>query len=276
MFFDSHCHLDMMVLKEENQLLQDEHFIALAPAIDAIRRAGVVGMINIGACLEGSKNSIALARYYKDVFASIGIHPCDCGDTWRDDIKALELFLQSIEENKIVGIGETGLDFFHKPFDKDRQVAAFKRQIELALQYKLPVIVHSRDASDETLAILQEYSKDGLCGVLHCYSHPAYVAEQVLSWGFYIGIGAYITYPKNEELRNIVKNAIPLDRLLLETDAPFLPPQQFRGKQNSPAYIPLFAHMIADLKGISSQVLAQNTIENVQNLFKIKRELFLP
>lgn len=269
MFFDTHCHLDMMVSSEEHCLLREEHFAALDRVIDVIRGAGIVGMINIGACVEGSKNSVALARRYQDVFASIGIHPCDCGDTWQDDLRSLEHYLQNIGENKIVGIGETGLDFFHKPFDKERQIAAFREQISLALRYQLPVIVHSRDASDETLTILQEYIKDGLRGVWHCYSHPAYVAEQVLSWGFYIGIGGYVTYPKNDGLRNIVKHTIPLDRLVLETDAPFLPPQQFRGKQNTPAYIPLFAHMIAELKELNAQELAQKTLENTQRLFGV-------
>ncbi len=268
MFFDTHCHLDMMVLQQEHQLLGEEHFAELDRIMGVIRNAGVIGMINIGACVTGTQNSIALARRYKDVFASLGIHPCDCRQEWVDDLNGLKKFLHEIDENKIVGIGETGLDFFHQPFDKDRQVAAFKAHIELALEHKLPVIVHSRDASDQTLTVLQEYIKDGLCGVLHCFSHQGYVAEQLLSWGFYIGVGGYITYPKNTELRNVVKN-IPLDHLLLETDAPFLPPQQFRGKQNSPAYIPLFAQMIADAREISIQELAQATTVNAGQLFKI-------
>jgi len=271
MFFDTHCHLDMMVLKEEHQLLCEEHFTELDRIMGVIRNAGVTGVINIGACVAGTQNSVALAHRYKDVFATVGIHPCDCSSTWLDDVRSLKKFLQEIEENKIVGIGETGFDFFHQPFDKKRQEAAFRLHVELALEHKLPVIVHSRDANDQTLTVLQEYVKDGLRGVLHCFSHPAYVAEQALSWGFYIGIGGYITYPKNNELRNTVKN-IPLDRLLLETDAPFLPPQQFRGKQNSPAYIPLFAHMIADMKGIQHEDFERVTTENAQRLFDVMVE----
>lgn len=270
MFFDTHCHLDMMVLKEGSQVLLNEHFPVLDKIIDAVRDVGVRGMINIGTNVKVSNNSIMLAKRYHDVFATVGIHPCDCGQNWKEELKSLALFLDQKEENKIVGIGETGLDFYHQPFDKEQQIAAFRAHIELALKYHVPLIIHSREASDEVLRVLQEYVHDGLCGVLHCFSHQAYVAQQVLSWGFYIGIGGYITYPKNNELRDIVKNDIPLDRLLLETDAPFLPPQQFRGKQNSPAYIPLFAHMIADLKSIEHQELGKATTSNVRELFMIE------
>ncbi len=266
MFVDTHCHLDMMVLKEEHQELTEVHFVELDRIMGMVRNAGIIRVINVGTNIVGTKNSLALARCYADVFATVGIHPCDCDEHWRDDIKELEKLLPQKNENKIVAIGETGLDFYHQPFDKERQVAVFKRHIELALTYDLPVVVHSRDSSQEVLAVLQEYKADGLRGVLHCYSHPAYVAEQVLAWGFYIGMGAYVTYPKNNELREFVKN-MPLERLLLETDAPFLPPQQYRGKQNTPAYIPLFAHMIADLRNVEHQELGRVTTENAQRLF---------
>lgn len=267
MFFDSHSHLDMMVLKEDQQALQDEDFGQLDLIMDTVRRAGVSGVINVGTNLVGTRNSIMLAQRYHDVFATAGIHPCDCGADWRGDIRKIEQLLGNKKENKIIGIGETGLDFYHEPYNKDCQIDAFRAHIELSLEFKLPLIIHSRAASDEVLSVLQEYIADGVCGVLHCFSHQAYVAEQVLAWGFYIGIGGYITYPKNEALRTLVQTSIPLDKLLLETDAPFLPPQPYRGKQNSPAYIPLFASVLAALKGIENQELGAITTQNVQHLF---------
>jgi TatD DNase family protein len=269
MFFDTHCHLDMMVLKKEDELLLDEHFVSLDQIVATINNANICGMISIGASAAGTQNSIALAQRYKNVFATVGIHPCDCGFEWRKDLGQIDFFLKEADRRKIVAVGEAGLDFFHQPFDKNIQEAAFRGHIELALKYKLPLIIHSREASDETMRILQEYINDGLRGVLHCFSHQAYVAEQFISWGFFLGVGGYVTYPKNNELRAIIEN-IPLNQLLLETDAPFLPPQQFRGKKNSPSYIPLFAPVVAAIKKVSCQTLDQETTANAVLLFKIK------
>jgi TatD DNase family protein len=269
MFFDTHCHLDMMVLKKEDELLGDEHFVALDQIVSTINNTNICGMISVGASVVGTQNSIVLAQRYKNVFATVGIHPCDCGSEWRKDLGQFDFLLKEADRHKIVAIGEAGLDFFHHPFDKDIQKAAFKEHIELALKYNLPLVIHSREASDETMTILQEYINDGLRGVLHCFSHQSYVAEQFISWGFFLGVGGYVTYPKNNELRAMIEN-IPFNQLLLETDAPFLPPQQFRGKKNSPSYILLFASVIADIKKVSCQTLAQETTANAWRLFEFK------
>lgn len=269
MFFDTHCHLDMMVAKERDELLVPERIAELDALVKSVHEAGVCGMINVGTNMLGSQRAIFLARRYSQVYATLGIHPCDCGNHWQEELRSFIPLLEEKKAHKIVALGETGLDFFHQPYDKDRQVAAFKEQIELALRYNLPVIIHAREASDEVLNVVQEYVPNGLRGVLHCFSHPAYVAEQFLAWGFYIGMGAYITYPKNNDLRVLVQHDIPLEKLLLETDAPFLPPQQYRGKQNSPAYVPLFAQTIADLKKVHHDELGRVTTANAQALFSL-------
>lgn len=266
MFIDTHCHLGMMVQQEEKKL-SEEQLCLIDKIIDNVCNENVKIIINIGASACGSYNSILLAQRYQSVFATIGIHPCDCDELWLKELVDLEAFLKNKKKYKIVGIGETGLDFYHKPFNKERQKDAFKAHIELALNYTLPLVVHAREASDDVLKILEPYIKHGLTGVLHCFSHEDHVAQQLLDWNFYIGIDGHITYPKNNELRAIIKR-VPLNKLLLETDAPFLPPQQFRGKQNSPRYIPLIAQFIAAIREINVQEVAQQTTANAYALFK--------
>ncbi len=268
MFIDTHCHLNMMVKKDFDTPLVERHFEQIAQILQNAKKAGVEYVINIGTSWQESLNSIKIAKKFNNVFAVTGIHPCDCSDVWLNDAKKIEQWVIDKQENKIVGIGETGLDFFHKPFFKQRQVDAFKFHIELALQNDLPVVIHMRDATDETLKVVVEYKKD-LKGVFHCFSSTKDIAEQITSWGFYIGIGGYVTYPKNESLREVVK-AISTEFILLETDAPFLPPQQFRGKQNSPEYIPLFADLVAKLKNVSLDELAEITTDNAKKLFALK------
>ncbi|MFH1832480.1 MAG: TatD family hydrolase [bacterium] len=269
MFVDSHCHLNMMVQKNFDAPLEVGQFIEIEKIIEQARMADVIDIITIGTTFQESLNSIAIAQRFEHVFATIGVHPCDAQDNWRHDLQKLELLLQNKKEKKIVAIGETGLDFYHKPFNKKRQEDSFKVHIEVALKNNCALVVHVRDAAQEVLSILEKYKQDLKDHVvIHCFSQKQDFAEQVLDWGFYIGLGGYITYPKNQELRDLLK-IISLDRILLETDAPFLPPQKFRGTQNSPAYIPIFAQTIAQVLGVTIQDLAHHTTANAQNLFGI-------
>ena len=269
MFVDTHCHLNMVVKKEFNVCLEESHFALIKHVIQDAHGAGVSKIVNVGTSLQESINSVEIAKRFDSVFATVGIHPCDCSENWRQDVQALAKCLGGDKEkNKIVAIGEVGLDFYHKPYDKQRQYDAFKMQIELALEYTLPLVIHVRDAGDELLKIIEEYVREIKGAVIHCFSQKQDFADIVTGWGFYIGIDGPITYPKNEELRSIVKK-VALEHLILETDAPFLPPQQYRGKQNVPAYLPLFAALIADLKEISLEQLAQATTRNAEKLFGI-------
>lgn len=268
MFIDTHCHLNMLVEKEKHAPLEESHFPAIKNFIDQAKLAGVSTIINVGTSLQESLNSIAIAKKFSNVFATAGLHPCDCTSTWRDDFKEIAKLARDHEKNKIVGIGEVGLDFYHKPFDKNRQLDAFKAQIELALECNLALAIHVRDAADELLRVLEEYRKEIKQAVIHCFCQEQYVADTVIDWGFFIGIDAPLTYPKNELLRSVVTK-VPLTSIVLETDSPFLPPQSYRGKQNVPAYIPLFASLIGELKGVSIEEVGHQTTLNAKQLFSL-------
>ncbi|MFH1644132.1 MAG: TatD family hydrolase [bacterium] len=267
MFVDTHCHLNMMVKKDFDTPLKNENFERIGQILKESGKVGVKYLINVGTSVVESLNTIKIAKKFNNVFAAIGIHPCDLTPNWLEDVKKIEEWIINKRDNKIVAVGETGLDFFHKPFDKRRQIEAFKFHVELALKYDLLVVIHMREATDETLKIVEECTGK-LRGVFHCFSDGVDIASLVTKWGFYVGIDGHVTYPKNEKLREVVES-VSLDKILLETDAPFLPPQQFRGKQNSPAYIPLFADLIAEIKKISVDELADATTQNAKKLFRL-------
>ncbi len=278
MFVDTHCHLNMLVKKDEDAFLQENDYQIIEEKISEAQAADVKRIITIGTSVNESINSVNIAKRFEDVYAVVGLHPCDCAINWKDDfVKIKELiknkassFVKTTadKENKIVGIGETGLDFFHKPFDKERQIEAFRLHIELAIENNLPVVVHVRESAEEVLKVLQDYKKE-IKGVIHCFSQKKDFADEALKLGLYLGINGPITYPKNEWFRNVVRQ-LPLESLLLETDAPFLPPQKLRGKQNLPAYIPIIAQAIADIKNIDVKEVGDVTTLNAQKLFGIK------
>jgi len=268
MFVDTHCHLNMLVKKEFDVLLTPDQIEAIDAIIQEAYNAGVKKIINVGTSLLESINSVEIAKHYVTVFATVGIHPCDATESWYNDFKEIEKLAQHKEKNKIVGIGEVGLDFYHKPFFRQRQEDVFKAHIELAIEHKLPLSIHVRDAGDELLEVIEPYAKNITGAVIHCFSQNQAFANTVIQWGFYIGIDAPITYPKNEQLRDIVRN-ISLNNIIFETDSPFLPPQEYRGKQNRPAYIPLFAQTVADLKKETLAVVQEVTTANVKKLFGI-------
>jgi TatD DNase family protein len=268
MFIDTHCHLNIMLLsKERDHLMSEAELEACRPYVDAARVVGVNYIINAGTTKIESENSILLAAHFDAVYATIGIHPCDTAVQWQQNLDMLIPYLEEKELHKIVAIGETGLDFYHKPFNVEEQKKAFRAHIELAIEYDLPVVIHIRESADEALKVLEAY-KNRVRGVIHCFTQQKYIAEKVFEWGFYVGINAPITYPKNQAFRDLVAT-LPLERILLETDAPFLPPQQLRGKQNSSATIPIFAKVLAELQNCSLEKVAEITTKNAQTLFKL-------
>lgn len=268
MLIDTHCHINMMVKKEFDAPLNPDEIKSAHIIIDEARAHDVSYIINVGTNLIESKNCIALAQHYEAVFAAVGIHPNDCTSSWADDLKELSLLVKNKEKNKIVAIGECGIDRHYPDYNIARQKDVFKAQIELALENDLALIVHTRDARDETLRSLEEFKGQITRGVIHCFSEDQSFADLVIEWNFVLGIGGTITYPKNNYLRDIVKK-VGAENIVLETDAPFLPPQTMRGKQNHPAHINTIAHYIADLQNISFEIIAEQTYTNSKRLFNI-------
>jgi TatD DNase family protein len=268
MLIDTHCHINMMVKQEFDIPLAMEQIADARLIIDEAIRHDITTIINVGTSVVESQNCIALATHYEPVFATIGIHPNDCTESWTLDVKNLKKLLENKTQNKIVGIGEIGIDRHYPDHHLARQQDAFRAQIELALEHDLAVVVHTRDAADETLRILEEYRHDIERGIIHCFSEDLQFAQQVIAWKYAIGIGGTITYPKNNELRRVV-TMVDLEQIVLETDSPFLPPQSMRGKQNHPRYIALIAQYIAELRNISVETVAAKTAQKSAAIFEL-------
>jgi TatD DNase family protein len=268
MFVDTHCHLNILSRKAVDAPLQEADFVIIDQAVKDAAVVGVTTIINVGTSIAESQNSIDIAARYESVYATIGVHPCDVTAAWSDEYTQLKQWAACKETLKIVGIGETGLDYYHKPFDAQLQQEVFKAHIELSIEYDLPLVVHVREAADDTLAILEQY-KGRARGVIHCFQQSLEFARKVIELGYFVGIDAPITYTKNQPFRDIVAQ-IPLASIVLETDAPFLPPQELRGKPNHPAYIPLFVPTLANTHGVSVQEVAHQTSLNARILFGLK------
>jgi TatD DNase family protein len=268
MLIDTHCHINMMVKKDFDVPLTQEQINDAQKIIDQAAKHNVTRIINVGTSLIESLNCIALAKQYDGVFATVGIHPNDCTELWRTDLKEIEHLLKQKEEKKIVGVGEIGLDRHYPDYNLKRQKDAFRAQIELALKYNVAIVVHTRDARDETLRVLEEYKNELQRGIIHCFSEDQDFADDVIAMKFAIGIGGPVTYPNNDRLRQIAQQTI-LENIVLETDAPFLPPQEMRGKQNHPQYIELIAHYIAYLRNTSFEHIAQMTTKNAEQIFQL-------
>ncbi|HEV2601631.1 MAG TPA: TatD family hydrolase [Candidatus Babeliales bacterium] len=268
MLIDTHCHINILIKKNFDVPLLCEEINAASAVIEQARAHDVSHIINVGTNFVESKNCVALAQKYNNCFAAVGIHPNDCTAEWRTELKEIEQLLKNAEKNKIVAIGECGLDRHYPDYNIARQKDAFKAQIELALTHDLALIVHTRDAHDETLRSLEEFAGQITRGVIHCFSEDQSFADQVIAWNFFLGIGGIITYPKNNDLRAIVKQ-VTVKNIVLETDAPFLPPQHMRGKTNHPLHIKTVAEYIAQLSDISLESVAQETSNNTQRLFRI-------
>lgn len=250
--FDTHAHL---------------HFPEFADDLGAVlaraRAAGVRRMLTIGTDVETSRAAVALAAREPDVWASVGVHPHDADEA---DATALAEIEELAAEPRVVGIGETGLDFFRNLSPREAQERAFRAQLALARRVGKPVIVHCRDAHEETLRILADERVGETGGVMHCFSGDTAIARRCLDLGLLISLAGPVTYPKARALPEVAR-FVPGDRLVVETDCPFLPPQPYRGKRNEPAYLAITAARVAELRGESLQTLAARTSENAAKLF---------
>ena len=253
MLIDSHCHLDFP------ELASDENGV-LARA----RNAGVGGMLTIGTRLDQFEPVRAIAERHANVWCSVGVHPHEAKEEGQ---RTPDRLVEATRHPKVVGIGETGLDFYYEHSPRAEQAESFRAHIAAARLTGLPLIVHTRDADAETGDILEdEFAKGAYGGLIHCFSSGRRVAERALALGLYVSISGIVTFKAAGELRDIVRD-IPLDRLLVETDAPYLAPVPRRGKTNEPAFVAHTAAKVAELKGVSPAELAVATTDNFFRLF---------
>ena len=251
---DTHCHLDMISPDED-----------IGTTITRAAACGVAQIITVGIDIESSKKAVRIAAQYDSVYATVGIHPHNIQDTSDNTYAELEKLCR---ENKVVAYGEIGLDYVRQYAPKDLQLEHYRRQVELARKNGLPLVIHDREAHADILHILNEKAPFHAGGVMHCFSGDWHFALQVLDLGFNISLPGIVTFSKAAAMQEVARK-VPLDKLILETDAPFLAPEPLRGKKNFPEYILHTAQKIADLRGISLEKLARATTENAIKLFNI-------
>ena len=254
MLADSHAHLEM------NDFDRDRDEV-----IRRAENAEVDLIITVGTTLDDCRKAVSIANKYKNVYAAIGIHPHEVKDI---DETTYETLKKLAKMDKVVAFGEIGLDFFRNLSPRDVQIRRFGEQLELASEIGLPIIIHDRDAHQETLEMLGGW-KGKHRGVVHCFSGNYKMAEKCLEMGFFISIPGAITFGKSEKLQDVVRH-IPVTDILVETDAPYLTPHPNRGKRNEPAYVIHTARKVAEIKGLSLEELARVTYQNTKNVFGIK------
>ena len=261
MLIDSHCHIDGDAFDDD----RDE-------VVQRARDAGVVAMLNIGTGDPHSddfRKAVAVAEKYENVFASVGVHPHDA--KLYDDKAEAHLIELVKSSEKVIAWGEIGLDFYYDHSPRDIQREVLRRQIRTARELDLPIIIHSRDADDETVEILSEEcaGESFRGGIMHCFGGTASMAEALMRIGFLISFAGNVTFKKAENLRDAAR-VVPMDKLLVETDCPFLTPVPFRGKRNEPAYVEHTARFLADFYGVEFETLAEQTTRNFLNVFRME------
>lgn len=254
MLVDSHCHLDY--------LLRDGRDIGAV--VDAASRADVGAMVTICTKVTEFETIRGIAHAHENVWCSVGIHPHEAGT---EPAVTAERLIDLANDPKVVGIGETGLDYYYEHSPRDAQKTSFRAHIHAARETGLPLIVHTRDADEDTIAILEEETERGAFpGVIHCFSSSRWLAERSVALGLSISISGILTFKSAQDIRDSVAN-VPMDKLLVETDSPYLAPVPKRGKQNEPAFVVHTAERLADLKGVSTDDLAAQTTDNFYRLF---------
>ncbi|MEA0555625.1 TatD family hydrolase [Lysinibacillus irui] len=254
MFIDSHVHLNADQYDEDLQVV-----------IDRALEAKVEKMVVIGFDRKTIERTMQLIEQYDFVYGVIGWHPVDAIDCTQEDLEWIE---KLASHPKIVGIGETGLDYYWDKSPKDVQQALFRKQIHLAQKTGLPIIIHNRDATGDVVRILREENAASVGGVMHCFSGSVETARECIAMNFMISLGGPVTF-KNARLPKEVATEIPLEHLMIETDAPYLAPHPHRGKRNEPAFVPLVAEEIARLKGLTIEEIGQATTDNAKKFFGI-------
>jgi TatD DNase family protein len=255
MLIDSHCHIDDARFEAD----RDE-------MMTRARAKGVGHFVTIGCDLETSRAAVALAQQHSFIAATVGVHPHEAKRIeagWYEELRSLA------KTERVVAYGEIGLDYHYDHSPREIQRLRFREQIQLARELRLPFVIHTREAQEDTIAILREEKAHELGGVFHCFSGDAWLAKDALDLGFYLSFSGVITFQNASMLRDIVKT-VPMDRILIETDAPYLTPAPHRGKRNEPTYVRHVAEKIAELHGVDVENIEKATTENAKRLFGIK------
>lgn len=252
---DSHCHLNYPEFKED--------FKGMIARADTL---GVKTFLTISTKLKEAEDLLAITRDYPQIFCTMGVHP---HEVEKEGVPSMEDLRSLVTRPKVVGIGETGLDYFYEHSPREQQKESFRHHIRIAKETGLPLIIHSRDAEEDILTVLEEEQVRNmeLPGVIHCFSGTKEFALKTMEMGFYISISGIATFKKATELQDIIQNHVPLERMLVETDAPYLAPVPHRGKRNEPSFVVHTAEKVAELKGVSLQEVARITTENFFTLF---------
>jgi TatD DNase family protein len=255
MYIDTHVHLNADQYDED---LQD--------VINRAREAKVSKMVVIGFDTITIKRAIELAEEHPDIYAVVGWHPVDAIDCTEDDLKWIE---ELASHPKVVAIGEMGLDYHWDKSPKDIQQVIFRKQIQLAKRVKLPIVIHNREATEDVVQILKEEGAAEVGGIMHCFSGSVETAKQCIDMNFMISLGGPVTFKNSKKPKEVAKE-VPLEYLLIETDAPYLAPHPYRGKRNEPSYVPLVAEEIARLKDLPIEEVAEKTTQNALRFFNIE------
>ncbi len=255
MIFDTHAHYDDDAFDEDRDTLLGEIF-----------SSGICCITDVGASVKSSKSAVALSKKWSQIYAAVGVHPDSTADMTEEDIETLRSLAQ---EKKVVAIGEIGLDYYWDNSPREVQKKWFERQLELAREVDLPVIIHSREAAKDTMDIMREAAKAGNTGVIHCYSYAAPMAKEYISMGFFIGIGGVLTF-KNARVIKEVASEIPLSSIVLETDSPYLAPVPYRGKRNNSMYLKEVVKQLAQIKQVSEETVITTTLANAKRLYRLE------
>ena len=257
MIFETHAHYDDDAFDND----RDE-------ILRLLNEKGIAPIVDIGASVASTKAAVSLAHKYAQVYAAAGVHPSDSGDLTDKDIDWLKGLC---DDPKVVAIGEIGLDYHYDEPDREVQKKWFVRQLELAVETELPIVVHSRDAAADTYEILSRDEFRGLKGIIHCFSYSAEFAEKYVKMGYLIGVGGVVTFKNGRKLHEVVRQT-PLENIVVETDCPYLAPEPYRGRRNSSAYLPYIIERIASIKGSSYEEVRQATYENAALLYGVRAD----
>lgn len=253
MWIDTHCHLFAKPFNQDRE-----------EVLQRAREAGVEKFVMVGFNRWANREALSLAEQYGDMWATLGVHPCDCEELDEDEFAWIRE--EARQNPKVVAIGEMGMDYHHMSYPKEVQEECFRKQIRLAKELDLPCVVHSRDAADDTLNVLLDEGAEKV--IFHCYSYDLEFGKKVWEAGYYTSFSGVLTYPHAVEVHAAGKGA-PADLILIETDCPYLAPQSKRGKRNETAYMPEVAQKLADLRGVKLVDLAQQLKENTARIFGI-------